>query len=86
MSIELIESDLDMIKAMFKHLQAAASVEGVHEVAIAFKGEGGDLIVIGYGESGDPAVVGIHPASHPEAPLVQVPSVFFPRLDAQKLA
>lgn len=57
--LDLIASDLARVTAMFTVLDQAASVEGVHEVTIRFTGEGGDQIVVGYGESAEPAIVSI---------------------------
>lgn len=62
MSIELIAADLCMIKAMFEVLEMGAHVEDVQEIKISFKGQGGDQIVVGYGEQGEPAVLAIFAA------------------------
>lgn len=62
MSIELIAADLCMIKAMFEVLEKGARIENVTEIKISFKGEGGDQIVVGYGEQAEPAVLAIFPA------------------------
>jgi hypothetical protein len=60
--MELIESDLKMIKKMFKVLDEAAAVEEVFSVKIIFESEGGDSITIGYTMDGDPAVINIGPS------------------------
>lgn len=66
--MELTEADLNMICAMFGILVAGAAVEHVTAITITFHAEGGDVITIGYGETGDPAVLCVEPASTEPTP------------------
>ncbi len=58
--IELIASDLLMIKTMFDVLESAAKITNVSDVRIVFKGDG-DTITIGFGQHGEPAVLCVEP-------------------------
>lgn len=72
--MELIKSDITAVLEMMEHLDTLAAVQGTFEVEIRFRTEGDDWITIGYGESGDPAVLKIE-AVEPLAPVVK-PNVF----------
>lgn len=58
-NLELTSADLRMASEMFGILDLAAIVEFVESVTITFRGDGGDTITIGYGESGNPAILEI---------------------------
>lgn len=63
MPIELIEADLKLAHEMFAVLDKAAGVEGCRWVQITCKCDGdADTLVIGYGESGEPAILDVIPA------------------------
>lgn len=57
--MELTKADLKMVIEMMDKLDLCAGVTGVHEVEIHFRGEGGDYITLGYGESGEPAILDV---------------------------
>jgi hypothetical protein len=61
-SIELIRADLVSMAEMLHVLEKAAEVNNVTDVKITFQVSDGDFITVGYGESGDPAVIAVEPA------------------------
>lgn len=61
-SIELTRTDLTSMVEMLHVLEKAAEVNNVTDVRITFRVSDGDLITVGYGESGDPAVIAVEPA------------------------
>ncbi len=61
MMMELLPADLDAAKAMCDVLTTAAGVDGVTEVMIRFRLEGGDRITVGFGPMAEPAIIEIEP-------------------------
>lgn len=64
-TVELIEADLRQTLEMFQVLSHGAGVGGVHHIEIRFRSDGEtDTIIVGYGEQGEPAIIGIEPWAH----------------------
>ena len=57
--MELVEADLNVAKKIFKLIEQIIEIDGIFEIAISFRLEGGDLITIGYGEQAEPAIVSV---------------------------
>lgn len=60
--IELIAADLKLALAMFEILDSIATLPSLTEIEIMFRTEGGDAITVGYGESGNPAILAVYAA------------------------
>lgn len=57
--MELVKADLIMVMEVFDQLDKVASINGVHQVSIQVKNDCGDIITIGYGEAGEPAILDV---------------------------
>lgn len=60
MNLELTLSDMRIAEQMLCLLDAAAAIDGVSSVTITYECEVGK-ITVGYGESGDPAIIFVDP-------------------------
>ncbi len=65
--MELIAADLRRASDMFAVLDNAAKVDGAAEVTLIYRAEGGERITVAYGESAEPAIVGIEEVPEPTA-------------------
>ena len=61
--IELTALDLKLAQTVFLHLGELAAEDGMKSVEVRFTTDGGDYIIVGYGESGEPAIIGVVPLS-----------------------
>lgn len=68
--MELTRSDIQAVIDLFDVLNTAASTPGVYAIDITFTTEGEDKVTVGYGESGEPAILAVQPAKEtPAKPL-----------------